>query len=462
MSRTMSRNKCLLHRTAVAVCLIFLGVGAFAQISLVDKITAQVGNHIVLLSELEAQYRYESNRAPVANPHELRCRLLEGLLVEKLLLVHAELDSVVVMDVEVEARLEDQMNQILRMMNNDEQRLESFYGQSIPQLKNRVRDDMRDQMMIQGKQQEVIASVTITPSEVIEFFETIPKDSLPLFNSEVEIAEIVATPVPNEVEKQKAYDKLADLKARIESGERFAELARIYSDDPGSARAGGDLGMLGRGMLVPEYEAAVSALEEGQMSPIVESVYGYHLIELIDRRGNNFQSRHILIKPEITQADLELAQSRLIEARELIKSDSITFGQAVQEYSDEDAPSASNAGRVRNPQTGNTFFQTNQLEPDIYFAIDTMDIGGVSEPIEFRQPSGDRFYRIIQLQGKTQPHRASLEQDYSKIQDIAKANKKNVALAEWIESKIDDTYISVESDYVGCPNFEGWNLRQSD
>ena len=465
MSRTMSKNK--IRTLATPTVFTLLGLlfpvlsGLSAQMRVVDKIVAQVGNEIALLSELETQYQYETRRGPVSDERALKCKVLESLLVERLLLTHAELDSVIVSDVQVEAQLDARMSRILQMMNGDEERLQSFYGESAAQLKNRVRQDMKDQLMIQTKQQDVIASVDITPNEVIEFFNQIPVDSLPLFNSEVEIAEILVSPAMNEEEKKKAKDKLEGIKQRINDGEEFAELARIYSDDPGSARQGGQLGMLSRGMLVPEYEAAVFALEAGQMSPIVESVYGYHLIELIERRGNNFNSRHILIKPEITPADLELAQAKLSEARELITSDSITFGQAVKEYSDEQAASFNNGGRITNPQTGTTFFEANEIDPDIFFAIDRMEVGDVSEPIEFREPSGDRYYRIVQLQGRTDPHRASLSKDYNKICQIARANKKNEALADWIESKIDETFIEVDPRFIGCPNLESWGVKAS-
>ncbi len=431
-----------------------------AQRRIVDKIVGQVGNQIVLLSELESQYQYEQSKSASAG-QEVRCAILEGLLVEKLLLVHAELDSVVVTDDQVEAQLDARMNQILMMMNNDEDRLQQFYGQSRAQLKNRVRQDMKERLMIQTKQSDVVQNVDITPNEVIEMFNAIPVDSLPLFDSEVEIAEIIISPTSNEEEKAKAKAKLQGLKERIEAGEDFAEVARIYSDDVGSARQGGDLGMVGRGILVPEFEAASFALEPMEISPIVESMFGFHLIQLIERRGNNYRARHILIKPEITSADLELAKSKLLEARQQIMIDSLSFAEATKKYGDSEAESYNNGGRVRNPRTGNTFFQVDEFqEPDIYFAIDSMEVGQISAPIEFRQMTGERFYRIIQLQSKTDPHRASLKQDYSKILEIAKSQKNNEALAEWIKEKIDVTYIKMDPEFYGCPNFANWNLEE--
>ena len=449
-------------RSTLCFVFCFSLLGAFAQKRIVDKIVGQVGNHIVLLSELESQYQYEMSKNPGVGP-EVKCSILEGLLVEKLLLTHAELDSVVITDDQVEAQLDARMNQILSMMNNDEDRLQQFYGQSRSQLKNRVRTDMKERMMIQTKQQSVIQSVGITPREVIELYNSIPTDSLPLFNSEVEFAEIIVSPVPNAEEKEKAKAKLEGLKLRIENGEKFEEIARVYSDDTGSARQGGDLGMTSRGMLVSEYEAASFALEEGEISPIIESMFGFHLIQLIERRGNNYRTRHVLITPEITASDRQLSIDILKNARQEVMNDSITFAQAVKEYGDSEAESFNNGGRVRNGRTGNTFFQVGDLdlEPDIYFALDTMEVGDISAPIEFRMPNGDRFYRIIKFQSKTEPHRASLDQDYSKILEIAKANKKNAALAEWIEEKIVSTYIKMDPAFHACPNFARWNIDKA-
>jgi peptidyl-prolyl cis-trans isomerase SurA len=296
----------------------------------------------------------------------------------------------------------------------------------------------------------------VTPAEVVEFFNSIPKDSLPYFNAEVEISEISAKPQVNEVERKKAYDRLEKLRTRIEEGESFETLAGQFSDDPGSARNGGDLGWMKRGSLVPEYEAEAYNLKDGEIGEIVESEFGLHLIQMIGRRGNTIHTRHILIKPEITQADVDKTIAYLDSVKMVIEKDSITFSKAVQMFSDKKSSSYSNGGRLTNPATGNTFFEIGDLDPDIYFTIDTMSVGEVSVPIEYENFRGEKAYRIIQMLSYTDPHRANLQQDYFKIQKAAIEQKRSSQFINWIKAKAGVTFVKVESPYKTCPNLVQW------
>jgi len=275
-------------------------------------------------------------------------------------------------------------------------------------------------------------------------------------NSEVEVGEIIFEPKVNEVERQKALDKINEILERLKNGEDFAELAKTYSADPGSAANGGDLGFAKRGIFDPEFEATAFSLEENEISDPVESVFGFHIIQNLKRRGNYVNARHILIKPEITYDDVELTRKLADSIRTEIMNDSITFEYAVRKYSMENAPSYSNSGKMKNPATGNNFFETGDLTPDIYFATEELDVLGISEPMEQTLPTGESVYRLIQLQSKSKPHKANLQEDYDRIQRFAKESKKNIYLSEWLAKKYSSTYIKVDGIYDFCPNLEQW------
>lgn len=434
---------------------LFVTSSLAAQPEIIDKVAAYVGSELILLSEVEEQYQLMTDRGVVSDESQ-KCDILENLMVQKLLVNQAKLDSVEVLDEEIELQLDARIDRILSMMNNDVEQFEAYYGKTVSEVKQQFREDLEGQILAERMQAQAMSDIKVTPSEVIEFFNSVPRDSLPYFNAEVEIAEIVAMPQVNEEERSRSLTKLQELKDRIEAGEDFGELASQFSDDPGSARNGGELGWMKRGSLVPEYEAAAYNLEDMEISNIVESEFGLHLIQMMDRRGNSILTRHILIKPEITDADRERAVAYLDSIRQLIIDNDIEFTQAVQAYSDENSESYSNGGRMTNPATGNTFFEIGDLDPDVYFTIDTMEVGDISEPIEFKTRRGEKGYRIIQLQSLTDPHRANLKQDYFKIQKAAIEQKKSARFYEWIKSKVGATYVKVESPFKQCPNIQAW------
>ena len=423
---------------------------------IIDKVVGIVGGELVLLSEVEEQFNLAKEQRGGNLPPEARCMILEQLLANKLLVNQAKLDSVEVKDEEVETQLSARIERILGYMNNDIAQFEAYYGQSVNEVKEQFREDLRNQLLMERMRSEVMKNITVTPSEVKAFFQQIPRDSLPYFNSEVEVGEIVYKPKINEAERQRAIDQLETLRKRIvDEGEDFGLIAQKYSDD-GSARIGGDLGWSKRGKFVPEFEAAAYKLEKDEISPVIESEFGYHIIQMLGRRGNSIHVRHILNKPEITPKDIDLAFKYLDSVRTLIVKDSISFSLAVKRFSDEKTQSYNNDGRMVNQATGNTFFEVGDLEPDIYFALDTMKVGGISAPIEFTDPAGDPYLRLVQLQSRTAPHRANLQQDYSKIQQAAIESKRNDFLNNWIDDKIQRTFIQIDPIYKGCPNLDSW------
>ncbi|RMG82474.1 MAG: peptidylprolyl isomerase [Bacteroidetes bacterium] len=437
-------------------CLHALALTTFGQREIIDKVVANVGSEIVLLSEVEEQYALAEAQQGVL-PEDTRCVILENLLAQKLLINQAKLDSIVVTEIEVEAQLNARIEQILAYMNGDESQFEAYYGQTVAEVKEAFREDLQNQLLADRMRATILEGVTVTPSEVKAFFEMIPKDSLPYFDAEVEIGEIVMKPEVNEEEREKARKKLEEIRKQIvEQGADFEEMAKKYSDDFGSGRIGGDLGWTKRGKFVPEFEAQAYKLDPGEISEVFESQFGFHIVQLLERRGNTIHTRHILVKPEITDADLELTRAKLDTVRQLILSDSITFSWAVKRYGYKEVQSYNNDGRVINPHTGNTFFPIADLDPDVYFAIDTMEVGGISKPFAYKSETGETLFRIIQLQSETKPHVANLETDYSKIQEATINAKKSKFINEWIAEKVNSTYITVDKMYDGCPNIAKW------
>lgn len=432
-----------------------------AQRKMVDKVVALVGKEYVLLSEVEEQMvMLKSQRPGSSLPPDTRCNILEQIMASKLLLNQAKLDSVEVKDEEVESQLNARIERILGYMNNDVSQFEAYYGQTIGEVKDGLRADLREQLLTERMRNQVMADISVTPSEVKAFFEKIPRDSLPDFNSDVEVAEIVYKPKVNAEEHKRSMDKLEEIRKRIvEDGEDFGLMAQKYSDD-GSARQGGDLGWAKRGKYVQDFEAAAYKLDINEISPVIESEFGFHIIQMLGRRGSNIHVRHILIKPRITDNDIDLSRKLLDSVRLLILNDSISFSAAVKKFSDKNQQSYHNDGRMVNPVTGNTLFEVGDLEPDIYFAIDTMQVNGISSPIEFSDRTGDTYLRLIKLQSRTKPHRANLKQDYSKIQEAAIESKRNEFLNNWIEDKIKRTFIQVDPSFEGCPNVQEWRKLQ--
>ena len=441
-------------------CLISLLQLEAQERQVIDKLVGVVGRELILLSDVEDQFSLlQKQRGDL--PPEARCAILDNVLAQNLLLNQARLDSIEVGEEEVEGQLEARIQQILAYMNGDPVQFREYYGASIAEVKEQFREDLRNKLLIERMQGQIIADATVTPSEVKEFFARIPVDSLPYFNSEVEVAEIVAYPQVNAKERQLALDKLKGIKTRIENGEDFAELAKKYSDDLGSGRAGGDLGFAQRGQFVTEFEGAAYNLENGQMSEIVETEFGFHLIEMLERRGNNIHTRHILIKPEITDADFELAVNNLDSVRHLVMVDSMPFQYAVKLFSTDKVQSYTNGGNLVNPKTGNTFYEISDLDPDIYFTIDTMEINDVSAPFAFKAGPEETAFRIVILRSRTKPHKANLQEDYSKIKQATLEAKKNEFMSKWVDEKIESSYISIDPSFQACDLLQKWQKKKT-
>ena len=430
-------------------CFVFQG---YTQ--LVDKVIAKVGSEYILLSEIEEEFAYAKSKDPGVSD-DIKCVILDNMIAQKLVIYHAKIDSVEITDAEVETQLDYRFESVLRQMNGDEAFFEEYYGASVAEMKERYRDDQKHKILAEKMQHKLISEIEITPKEVEKFFKNVPSDSLPYFKSEMEISEIVSLPLVNDVERQKALDKIKILREKVVNGtETFADVASKNSQDPGSAARGGDLGFAKRGVYVPEFEAAVFSLAKDEISDIIETEFGYHFIQLIERRGNSVRARHVLIKPEITQADLDKTKVLLDSVRQLITIDSLSFENAVKKYSVKSVPSYANGGRVKNQNSNNTFFAADDLDPDTYFAIYDLKPGAISKPMLITMPDGKKAYRLIQLNSTSKPHKANLKEDFDKISNFAKESKKNEYFLNWLKTKRTETYIYTDPLFSYCKTVE--------
>lgn len=436
----------------IALLFITMSTMAMGQAKMIDHVVAKVGSEFILLSEIEDQYAYTLQQNPGLD-ESVKCQILENLIAQRLIVYQARLDSITVSDDEVNTQLDLRFEGVLRQMNGDEQFFEEYYGASVKEMKERYREDQRQQILAERMQQQLINSVTITPEEVKTFYNNIPVDSIPYLDSEVELGELVMKPILSEEEKMVAKNKLQEIADKIANEEiSFEEAAQKYSMDPGSGSRGGDLGFAKRGTYVPEFEATVYSLDKGETSDIIETQFGYHIIKMIERRGNNIRAKHILIKPEVTQAAIDRTTQKLDSIKQLIELDSMTFELAVKRFGDDSAQSYTNNGRMKNPLTGNNFFETASMDADLYFEIIDLEVGKVTAPIEYQNRMNEKQFRIVQLQNLTKPHKANLKQDYDKISNFAKESKKAVYFNEWLEKKLYETYIKVDDAYQGCEN----------
>jgi len=416
--------------------------------SQIDRVAAIVGQEVILVSDIEAQYKLMEAQSGGKMPDNARCIILDQLLSNALVLTEAEKDSVIANESEVEQQLDSRISEILRYMNNDPDQFKVYYGRTPQEVKDEMRDDMRKQLVIQKMSQQIMQTVNVTPKEVKEFFERIPKDSLPYFNSEVELGELVIKPKVNVAEDQKAREKAEELRKRVLDGADFADIAKKYSDDKGTAVKGGDLGITSRGSFVPEFEAAAYSLDKMEISEVIKSEFGYHVIQLLERLGNNISTRHFLIKAEMTIADQVLAKKQIDSIRTLILLDSLTFDQAVQRFS-EDSYSKTRAGIMTNPTTNEAYWELGALDPEVYFAIEKLKIGDISAPIEFSSPYGESIFKIVKIRNKTTPHVANMRNDYSRIQQASVEEKKSKHIKLWVDKKIPKNYIEVKVYALG-------------
>jgi peptidyl-prolyl cis-trans isomerase SurA len=413
----------------------------------VDEIISKVDNYIVLKSDLDRLYQDQlTNGRPPGQ--QLRCQLLAMLIRNKLMMAKAEIDSVVVLDVEVDQNTQRRMDMILSQSGRSPDELEELYGKPLEQIRSELRDQVREQMVVNKMEGVMTDGVVVTPAEVRRFFSKIPKDSLPYFSASVEVAQIVKIAKVSEGQKNITRTELVALRNRLLAGEDWSTLAKKYSSDPSVITNGGDMGWSGRGRMVPEYEAQAFRLKPNEISMPFESPFGFHIMQLLERRGNEYHSRHILISPKPSEADLAKTSRELDSIRTLIVSDSIKFQKAAKEFSD-DVETKGNGGFFSDPN-GGVRLMVDELDPVVFFKLDSMQIGDVSHPIVYRTDDGKDAVRILYYRSRVAPHQASLEADWSRIQDATLNEKKDRILQKWFQKARKDVFISIDPVYDFC------------
>ena len=422
--------------------------------TVVDGIIAVVGDKIILKSELENQLVSIKSQGIIID-NDTKCQIIEELLYQKLLIHHAEIDSVSVTDAQVEGEMNRRLNYFVSQIGS-EKKLEQYYKKSIQEIKDELREVVRQQLIGQTMQSNITSGVKVTPKEVKEFFNTLPEDSIPMINSEVEFAQILINAKQGKDAKEIAMDKINTIRERIVKGEQFSTLAVLYSEDEGSAKKGGELGFVGRADLVPEFSITAFKLKNASIvSEIIESQYGLHIIQLIERRGQKINCRHILIKIKDDEGEILKAKLLADSVYKLISTDTLTFGQLALKYSDDDKTKKSD-GLMVNPQTGTSVFEIDQVDPQIYYIVENMKAGEISKPVPAEAVDGKKGYRILKLISKTEPHKASFETDYAKIQEAALSTKHNEAINAWVATKLPITYIKIDDEFKGCGFENNW------
>ena len=417
----------------------------------VDKIVAKVDNNILLESEVQKSYLEAVSQAQQGIEAPTRCTVFESLLINKLMVAKAEVDSVIVTDAEVLLEANNRFAMVMQQFGGDEAMLAEMYGKTADQLKAELEEVMREQLIVRKMRKTITDGITVSPAEVRAFFLNIPADSLPLFTSEATVGQIVRKPETNPKVREDIVAQLLQFKEAISSGKStFAELAKAYSEDPGSGAQGGDLGFFRRGELAPEYEATALGLRQGEISDPVETQFGFHMIQLLEIKGSTFNTRHILRIPKASEEDIVKAERYLDSLKKEILADKIDFAKAAKEYS-QDRTTSDAGGFFTDPATTSNRLSLRTLEdPVLYFTIDTMKIGDITPPIRFEDPREGTKVRILFYKARYPAHKANLEDDYEKLKAATLRRKEDEVLSNWFVTAKEDIFIDIDPSYDRC------------
>lgn len=448
-------------KLTLAIAAVMLPLCGSAQVypgGLVDKTVAVVGNEMISLSQLEQEIMYMRMQGMFSDKN-MRCEQLERMLESKLFLMQARVDSLSVNQEMVNSSLAQRMDQVRTNFGGDEA-VENFYGKPLYKLRQEWRQQLEDMTLTQQMQSQIASKIPeLTPQDVKDYIKNTDPEDLPMVPIKYQLSQICIYP-DREAANLAVKEKLLSIRERIINGEKFSTLARIYSEDPGSARKGGELGMASKSIFWPAFSDAAMSLKPGVISQIVETPDGFHIIEVIDKKGDMFNARHILIKPQYTEQDKEKAFKTLDSLKTEIQNNAVTFSLAAKFYS-QDAATKTNGGQMADPNTGSSYFEIDQLKPEDYAAIKNLKEGEISEPVESKDNEGrdgNTVYKIIRVDKIIPAHPASFENDYSTMLEEAKMKKQTEAIDEFIDSKIKTTYITIDPIFKDCDfSREGWN-----
>ncbi len=428
----------------------------------IDDVVAVVGEDVILKSDVEKEAGGILLDNPDAEETAVQCQVLDQVILNRVLKTHALRDSLFIAPDQIEYQLNTRIQYFVNQVPSVSD-FEEYYGKTINQMKASLRPLVLDYLLAESKKEEVTASVRVTPAEVKRFFYRVPIDQLPYYNAEVELAQIVMYPKPDEEARSKVVNQLDSIKQRIEAGEKFTDLAIKYSQDESNAAQGGDLSFFRKGQMVPEFEDVAFKLTPGEVSRIVETEFGFHLIQAIERRDEALHARHILIRPEVADTQYDAVEEEMQSIYRKINSDSLIFEYAVDLYSEDDNTKAL-GGLLFNQQTGTSYYEIDQLidyDPQMYLAIDDLEKDEISEPHLFEDRYGRSGYRILYIQNQRDAHQMNLEDDFETIKERALEFKKQQTLYGWLDEATKDIFIAIDENYRACPNTPLW-LRKKE
>lgn len=444
----------------IFLSVLFLAVSnAFGQGKTIDEIIAVVGDEIILYSDVQIQKNQLKQQGFPGTITD--CMVLEEILFEKLLLNQAKIDSLEVTDDMVNVELEKRLAVFISQIGSVE-KLEAYYGKSMAEIREEFFDVLKDQILVQRMQGTIADGLNVTPQDVTEFYNSIPQDSLPFISASVELAQIVKYPEVSRDEIERVRNRLRDFKNQVESGkDDFETLAALYSQDPGSSSKGGKLGLQSRGTWVPEFDAVAFNLKAGEISAPFKTTFGWHIMQMVERRGEMYDANHILLIPQTTATELMAARNELDSIRLLVVRDSISFAFAASKYSDDERSKNQNGMLVNNAK-GSTIFEMDELDPTVFMAIDTLELGEVSAPFYFQGDNREKGYRIVKLISETEPHRANLKDDYQSLQNMASQKLSAENMDKWVKQKIASTYVKIIPQYVECEFNYPWLMEDDE
>ena len=430
----------------------------------IDKTIAVVGNEMIAISDIEGEIQMMRAQGR-ASDHSLRCEVLESLLESKLYLMQARLDSLSINMDAAEMELTNRIDQVRTSMGGDEM-VEEYFGKDINKLRAEWRQQLQDQSLVQQERQQIAGKVpTMTPIEVKQYLDTVNVEDLPIIPIKYQMSQICIYP-DRDAANNAVKERLLSLRERIINGERFATLARLYSEDPGSARRGGELGMASKTVFWPAFSDAAMMLKPGNISQVVETPDGFHIIEVLEKKNDMFNARHILMKPKYTEEDRTNAFRKLDSLRTEISNEAITFELAAQFYS-EDPATRTNGGQMADPATGSAYFEIDQIKPADYTAVQDLKEGEISEPLESKDNEGysmDRpgntVYKIIRLDKIFPAHPATFETDFTELSNLVQIEKQNQEIKKFLDEKIESTHIWIDKIFEECEfAHPGWSKK---
>lgn len=428
----------------------------YGQSSLVDRVVATVGSSIILQSDVEMQYAQNLAQGMKADD-DFKCYILQQLVTQKLLSQQAAIDSIEVGEAEVDDNLNRRMQTMVRQAGGKE-RLEEFLNRSLLQYKEEMRPNIAEQLKAQRMQQTIVSTINVTPAEVKHYFESLDQDSLPYFNTEVEIGEVVIQPELTKEEKEQFRTKAEGYRQQVLNGSDFGTVARLYSED-GSAPYGGELGFATRDSYVKEFSAMAFKLKEGDVSPVFETMFGFHFLQVLQRRGEEVNVRHVLIKKKPTNASLQRAKAKIDSIYEQVSTGKLAFHRAASQYSDNNETKFS-GGMITNEEDHSPLIPIDRLDKETFTAIDQLEAGQYSNTFLSKDRTGEQVYKFMYLKSRIAPHQANLEQDFAKIQEAASQDKINRTLSEWFEQRKGTTFIDINDDFLVCDELKLW-IRDS-